>query len=100
VHVKRLRVKYSDFFFTEIMIFYLHPASCRGRTRGRHDTWGGERWPHEIAAFLVEADERSRCGRSSCVVLASRCWRQGRNDGFASLRVTGARTPVPGESAE
>jgi hypothetical protein len=38
VHVKRLREKYSDFFFTEIMIFYPHPASCRGRTRGRHDT--------------------------------------------------------------
>lgn len=30
--------KYSSFVFSEFMIIYCHPASCRGRTRDRHDT--------------------------------------------------------------
>ncbi|WP_315721142.1 MULTISPECIES: hypothetical protein [unclassified Bradyrhizobium] len=58
--------KYFCFVFAENMVLSAIPPRAEGRTR-RHDTWG---WAAMDAAAVP--DERSRCGRRSRVVLASR----------------------------
>jgi hypothetical protein len=44
-----------------------HPASMKGRTRDRHDTWGGDAMDADGTS-----DERGLRGRRSRVVPASR----------------------------
>ncbi len=85
-------------YFSEIMLLFAHPVLMQRGVRVVTIRRGGERWP-----WVCQALWRGRMtarGRSSRVVLASRCWRQVSDDVRASSRTTGANKPVPGESAE
>ncbi len=88
----------SYFFFPEIMI---HVAPSRARHEGRFaivtNVGRGMRWARRVAAGLGLADERS--GAHGQAVWS---WHPGADAKSVTtmLRMTGARTPVPGESSE
>ncbi|CCE04298.1 hypothetical protein BRAS3843_1040026 [Bradyrhizobium sp. STM 3843] len=66
--VQTSREKYSRFAFSEFVVCSSRPASMRGALRDRH-----ERWVRDAMDVQGATDECGRRGRSSRMVLASRC---------------------------
>ncbi|MGJ4940468.1 hypothetical protein ACQR1W_07845 [Bradyrhizobium sp. HKCCYLS1011] len=81
--VQSCREKYSNFFFSEIVLISLHPASSRGTFRPIVTTReAGMRWPRDVGACPLEvltndtlADVKS-CGPGIPVLVSSlrRCF--------------------------